>query len=75
MSAKLSVLGVAKILNLSLPNDPDDRDRPKHPGTPCYTPPGALTAKPCKATSKIDVKSDGVLIICPLCERWPFLEA
>ena len=45
----------------------------KAPGTPCYMPPEALTAKP-KYTSKIDIYSYGVLIIHTLCGRWPFPE-
>ena len=70
MNAKLSDLGVAKILNLT-PARMTQMTQTKAPGTPCYMPPEALTAKP-KYTSKIDVYSYGVLIIHTLCGRWPF---
>ena len=69
MNAKISDLGVAKILNLI----PAQMTQTKAPGTPCYMPPEALTAKP-KYTSKIDIYSYGVLIIHTLCGRWPFPE-
>ena len=72
MNAKLSDLGVAKILNLT-PARMTQKTQTKAPGTPCYMPPEALTAKP-KYTSKIDVYSYGVLIIHTLCGRWPFPE-
>ena len=70
MNAKLSDLGVAKILNLT-PARMTQKTQTKAPGTPCYMPPEALTAKP-KYTTKIDVYSYGVLIIHTLCGRWPF---
>ena len=70
MNAKLSDLGVAKILNLTLARM-TQMTQTKVPGTPCYMPPEALAAKP-KYTSKIDVYSYGVLIIHTLCGRWPF---
>ena len=72
MNAKLSDLGVAKILNLT-PARMTQMTQTKAPGTPCYMPPEALTAKP-KYTTKIDVYSYGVLIIHTLCGRWPFPE-
>ena len=72
MNAKLSDLGVAKILNL-IPARMTQMTQTKAPGTPCYMPPEVLTAKP-KYTSKIDVYSYGVLIIHTLCGRWPFPE-
>ena len=72
MNAKLSDLGVAKILNLT-PARMTQMTQTKAPGTPCYMPPEALTAKP-KYTSKIDIYSYGVLIIHTLCGRWPFPE-
>ena len=72
MNAKLSDLGVAKILNLT-PARMTQMTQTKAPGTPCYMPPEALTAKP-KYTTKIDVYSYGVLIIHILCGRWPFPE-
>ena len=72
MNAKLSDLGVAKILNLT-PTRMTKMTQTKAPGTPCYMPPEALTAKP-KYTTKIDVYSYGILIIHTLCGRWPFPE-
>ena len=72
MNAKLSDLGVAKILNLN-PTRMNRMTQTKAPGTPCYMPPEALTAKP-KYTTKIDVYSYGVLIIHTLCGKWPFPE-
>ena len=70
MNAKISDLGVAKILNLS-PAQMTQMTQTKAPGTPCYMPPEALIAKP-KYTSKLDIYSYGVLIIHTLCGRWPF---
>ena len=70
MNAKLSDLGVAKILNLT-PARMTQMTQTIAPGTPCYMPPEALTAKP-KYTTKIDIYSYGVLIIHTLCGRWPF---
>ena len=70
MNAKLSDLGVAKILDLT-PARMNQMTQTKAPGTPCYMPPEALTAKP-KYTSKIDIYSYGVLIIHTLCGKWPF---
>ena len=72
MNAKISDLGVAKILNLT-PARMTQMTQTKAPGTPCYMPPEALMAKP-KYTSKIDIYSYGVLIIHTLCGRWPFPE-
>ena len=72
MNAKISDLGVAKILNLT-PAQMTQMTQTKAPGTSCYMPPEALTAKP-KYTSKIDIYSYGVLIIHTLCGRWPFPE-
>ena len=72
MNAKISDLGVAKILNLT-PARMTQMTQTKAPGTPCYMPPEALTAKP-KYTTKIDVYSYGVLIIHTLSGRWPFPE-
>ena len=70
MKAKLSDLGVAKILNLT-PARTTQMTQTKAPGTPCYMPPEAVIAKP-NYTSKIDIYSYGVLIIHTLCGRWPF---
>ncbi len=70
MSAKISDLGVAKILNLT-PAQITQRISTKAPGTPCYMPPEALVSKP-SYTSKIDNYSYGVLMIHILCGKWPF---
>ena len=70
MNAKLSDLGVAKILNLT-PARMTQMTQTKAPGTPCYMPPEAMVDQP-KYTSKIDIYSYGVLIIHTLCGRWPF---
>ena len=75
MNAKLSDLGVAKILNLTPARmtQMTQMTQTKAPGTPCYMPPEALSAKP-KYTTKIDIYSYGVLIVHTLCGRWPFPE-
>ena len=70
MSAKISDLGVAKILNVT-PAQMTQRRSTQAPGTPCYMPPEALMARP-TYTSKIDSYSYGVMIIHVLCGRWPF---
>ena len=70
MSAKISDLGVAKILNIT-PVQMTQRMSTQAPGTPCYMPPEALMARP-TYTSKIDSYSYGVMIIHVLCGRWPF---
>ena len=70
MSAKISDLGVAKILNIT-PAQMTQRMSTQAPGTPCYMPPEALMARPAY-TSKIDSYSYGVMIIHVLCGRWPF---
>ena len=72
MNAKIADLGIAKIFNLT-PAQMSLMTQTKAPGTPCYMPPEAFTAKP-KYTSKIDIYSYGVLIIHTLCGRWPFPE-
>ena len=69
MKAKLSDMGVTKILSL-IPAQMTQMTQTKAPGTPCYMPPDALMAK--QYTSKIDIYSDGVLTIHSLCRRWPF---
>ena len=70
MSAKISDLGVAKMLNIT-PAQMTQRMSTKAPGTPCYMPPEALMDRP-TYTSKIDSYSYGVLMIHMLCGRWPF---
>ena len=67
MTAKISDLGVAKILNLT----PRQLSRmTQTPGTPAYMPPEALSEEPRYDTS-IDEFSYGVLMIHVLCGRWP----
>ena len=69
LSAKISDLGVAKILNLTL-TQMTQRMSTKAPGTPCYMPPEALIDQP-SYTIKIDSYSFGVMILHVLCGRWP----
>ena len=69
LAAKISDLGVAKILNIT----PSQMTLPmstKAPGTPCYMPPEALVARP-RYTKKIDSYSFGVMILHVLCGVWP----
>ena len=68
MDAKISDLGVAKILNLT---PAQVTQITQAPGTPCYMPPEALMAKP-NYTNKIDSYSYGVLLLLTLCGEWPF---
>ena len=70
MSAKISDLGVAKVLNLT-PAQMTQKTSTQAPGTPCYMPPEALAARP-TYTTKIDSYSFGVLVIHTLSGRWPF---
>ena len=69
MQAKISDLGVSKILNLS-PTEISRITQTKAPGTPCYMPPEALEDNP-KYDSTIDIYSFGVLMIHILCAQWP----
>ena len=67
MQAKISDLGVAKVLNFT----PSQLSRmTKAPGTPAYMPPEALTDAP-KYTTSIDVFSFGILMLHTLCGEWP----
>ena len=67
MTAKISDLGVAKILNLT----PLQLTRmTQAPGTLAYMPPEALSPNP-RYDTRIDEFSFGVLIIHILCGRWP----
>ena len=69
--AKISDLGVAKVLNFT----PSQLSRmTKAPGTPAYMPPEALTDAPTYTTS-IDVFSFGILILHTLCGEWPMPDA
>ena len=67
MTAKISDLGVARILNLT----PLQVSRMTHtPGTPAYMPPEAMIANPTYDTS-IDEFSYGILMIHVFSGRWP----
>ena len=67
LQAKISDLGVAKVLNIS----PATKSRmTKAPGTPCYMPPEALVDNPHYDTT-IDCFSFGVLMIHTLSAKWP----
>ena len=68
MTAKISDLGVAKILNLT----PARMSKmTKCPGTLSYMPPEALRERPSYDT-KLDCFSVGVMILHVLCGRWPY---
>ena len=69
MQAKISDLGVAKIINHNL-TQKSILMKTKAPGTPCYMPPEALNDNPDYGTS-IDVYSFGVLVVHLLCAQWP----
>ena len=67
MTAKISDLGVARILNLT----PQQMSRmTRTPGTPSYMPPEAMRANP-RYDATIDVFSYGILMIHVLSGRWP----
>ena len=67
MTAKISDLGVARILNLT----PQQMSRmTQTPGTPAYMPPEAMRPNPVYDT-RIDEFSYGILMIHVLCGRWP----
>ena len=67
MTAKISDLGVARILNL----DPVHVSKmTRSPGSLVYMPPEALVMEP-KYNEKIDIFAFGVLMLHTLCGRWP----
>ena len=67
MTAKISDLGVARILNLT----PQQMSRSTStPGTPAYMPPEAMRANP-RYDASIDQFSYGILMIHVLSGRWP----
>ena len=67
MGAKISDLGVAKILNMT----PARMSQlTKFPGTPSYMPPEALEENP-EYSTKLDCFSMGVMILHVLCGSWP----
>ena len=69
MRAKISDLGVAKIINLT-PSQITQMKLTTTPGTPAYMPPEAMKKNP-KYGIKIDIYSYGVLILHIFCGRWP----
>ena len=69
MTAKISDLGVAKILDVS-PGRAAQMTQTQAPGTPTFMPPEAMLARP-KYTSKVDIFSFGVLIVHILSGEWP----
>ena len=67
MTAKISDLGVARILNLT----PLQVSRmTQTPGTPAYMPPEVMVANP-KYDTSVDEFSYGILMIHMLSSRWP----
>ena len=70
MTAKISDLGVAKMLGLSLLQASRVMFNTKTPGTPAYMPPEAMTDEPAYDTS-IDVFSYGVMMIHVFSGQWP----
>ena len=68
MTAKISDLGVAKILNLTPARM---SQMTKCPGTLSYMPPEALRERP-SYDAKLDCFSAGVMILHVLCGRWPY---
>ena len=67
LTAKISDLGVARILNMS----PMQASRMTQiPGTPAYMPPEAMLANP-RYDSSVDVFSLGVMMIHVYCGKWP----
>ena len=67
-TAKISDLGVAKILNLTPARM---SQMTKCPGTLSYMPPEALRERP-SYDAKLDCFSVGVMILHVLCGRWPY---
>ena len=69
MKAKISDLGVAKIINLT-PFQVSRMHNTRPPGTPAYMPPEALVSSP-KYDKSIDIFSFGVMIIHMFSGKWP----
>ena len=67
MTAKISDLGVARVLNLT---PLQISHMTQTPGTPSYMPPEVMVANP-KYDTSIDVFSYGILMIHILSGRWP----
>ena len=67
MTAKISDLGVARILNLN----PQHTSRlTQTPGTPAYMPPEVMIANP-KYNTSVDIFSFGVMMIHVFSGKWP----
>ena len=66
MHAKISDLGVARILDLS----PQFTPLTQTPGTPAFMPPEVMVAKPIYDTS-VDVFSYGIMMMHVLSGKWP----
>ena len=73
MTAKISDLGVAKILDVS-PGRAAQMTQTRVPGTPAFMPPEAMLDRP-KYTSKVDIFSFGVLVVHILTGEWPIPSA
>ena len=68
MTAKISDLGVAKILDL----DPSQtRTMTQTPGTQCYMPPEAQVERS-RYSNKVDVFSYGIMMVHIFSGQWPF---
>ena len=73
MTAKISDLGVAKILDVT-PGRAAQMTQTRVPGTPAFMPPEAMLDRP-KYTSKVDIFSFGVLVVHILTGEWPIPSA
>ena len=73
MTAKISDLGVAKILDMS-PDRAAQITQTQVPGTTAFMPPEAMLARP-KYTSKVDIFSFGILVMHVLSGEWPMPSA
>ena len=69
MTAKISDLGVAKILDMS-PGRAAQLTQTQAPGTPTFMPPEAMFSRP-KYTTKVDIFSFSVLMVHILSGEWP----
>ena len=70
MTAKISDLGVAKILNLTPLQRSERSEHTQTPGTPVYMPPEVMVADP-KYNESLDVFSYGILMIHIFSGSWP----
>ena len=69
MTAKISDLGMAKILDMS-PASAARMTQTQAPGTPTFMPPEAMLARP-RYTSSVDIFSLGVVVVHILSGEWP----